>query len=354
MADRYGLRFSSHSVQLKEITAEEAMYIQMFPLLNGPDLERNRSLRQKLAHPHVWEKFHRDHERLTIQVHEEQDLPPQPADWHVPTESTEQLKAAYPATLWGLQYVSIGSARILQAGSMAGHEPLLMRCLDPHRKIVVVDLLHECARTTRNAGLDSVVASLFALPMPTEYFDCVYNNNVMEHLYNDADMALREIHRVLKTGGLFSFVIPLEANESNPDLLFQMNNLSKSRNWWLVDPGHPWKTDLPDINFRLKETGFEDIRFAFRAQDLEAFRKRKHQAKPHRSWVLHLVEVAYLAFEESLIFHELESQTRRLFHFYRGMSYRLKIRSALRLRNRQAEMLQALVVARKKSASSTG
>ena len=157
-----------------------------------------------------------------------------------------------------------------------------MKCLDDSRKILVIDLLSDCARNIKEAGLETCVASIFALPLLGESFECVYNNNVMEHLYNQVDSAIIEIHRVLKPGGIFSFVMPIEANPSNPDLEFQTRNLGKSRNWWLVDPGHPWKTDLYDINSRLKKSGFQNIRFAFRIEEAQYYARSRNR-DIHRS-----------------------------------------------------------------------
>ena len=349
LARRYGLEISNQSIQLCKISSEEAAYVQTYPLLNGPDVSLNRQLWKKLTCTDVWQRTSRDREPLSIEVHEDRILPPQPIGWQVPAESAQQLKDSYPATLWGLQFVPAGEVKILQAGSMTGHEPLLMKCLDSQRRIAVIDLLFWCTQNTKLVGLDSAVASLFALPLPTEYFDCVYNNNVLEHLYNDVNDALSEIRRVLKANGVFSFVLPIESNISNPDRVFQGENLGKSRNWWLVDPGHPWKTDLHDINYRLRQVGFENIRFSFRSYDLETYAKRKRELQPRKSALVRLLEIAYLAFEESLFFHELESRMRSLLHLYRGMTYRTKIRKLLGLRNRQIETLQVLVVAQKKA-----
>jgi SAM-dependent methyltransferase len=347
LARRYGFEISNQSIQLRQVSSEEAIYIQMYPLLNGPDVSLNRQLWKKLARTNVWQRTSKDREPLSIEVHENKGLPPKPIGWYVPAESPQQLEDSYPATLWGLQFVPAGEVKILQAGAMTEHEPLLMKCLDSRRQIVVVDLLVECARNSKLAELDSAVASLSALPLPAGYFDCVYNNNVLEHLYNNVDDVLSEIHRVLKTNGVFSFVLPIETNISNPDRIFQDKNLGKSLNWWLVDPSHPWKTDLYDINYRLKQAGFDNIRFAFRSNDLAAFAKRNREIEPRKSILIRLLKMAYLAFEESLFFHELESRMRSLLHLYRGMAYRTKIRKLLGLPNRHDETLQVLVRARK-------
>ena len=345
LAEQYGIEISERSVELCGISPLEAAYIQTYPLLNGPDLALNRLLWSRLASMDVWKVATREREELRIEVQEAAMLPPFPNGWRVPGESVRELHTAYAATLWGMQFVPEGPLRILQAGSMAGHEPTLMKCLDGSRKILVIDLLVACARNAREAGLETSVASIFALPLRSESYDCVYNNNVMEHLYNHVDSALTEIHRVLKPGGIFSFVIPVETNPSNPDLAFQLHSLGKSRNWWLVDPSHPWKTDLYDTSYRLKKAGFHNIRFAFRVEDIQGYKSRQKGRLVRRSLFSRLLEKSYLAFEESLFFHELEARMRKLLHVYRFLAYRSKLRDWLGLPNRHVETLQVLVVA---------
>jgi SAM-dependent methyltransferase len=286
---------------------------------------------------------------LCIEVQQAHALPPFPDAWQLVGKSLSELQKAYERTLWGVQFVPQGPLRILQAGSMAGHEPALMRCLDFSRSILVIDLLLDCARNSKEIGFEASVASIFALPMYSETFDCVYNNNVIEHLYGRVDAAFIEIHRVLKPGGIFSFVMPIETNPSNPDLAFQTSNLGRTRNWWLADPTHPWKTDLYDIHYRLKTAGFQNIRFAFRNEDIENYRQLKESRNRRRTFFSRVLEKLYLAFEESLFFQELESDARKLFHFYHFKSFRRKIPDWLGLPNRHIETLQVLVFAEKAS-----
>lgn len=52
-----------------------------------------------------------------------------------------------------------------------------------------------------------LVASVYALPFPDNYFATVFSNSVVEHLEN-LDQALSEMSRVLKPGGQFIITVP--------------------------------------------------------------------------------------------------------------------------------------------------
>lgn len=55
--------------------------------------------------------------------------------------------------------------------------------------------------------------SVYELPFPDESFDVVIISEVLEHLHED-DRALREISRVLKTGGTLAASVPREGPEA--------------------------------------------------------------------------------------------------------------------------------------------
>jgi ubiquinone/menaquinone biosynthesis C-methylase UbiE len=63
-------------------------------------------------------------------------------------------------------------------------------------------------RVAANPYLDeAMVAGAEAIPYPDESFDLVFCDNVLEHL-PDPEAAFREIHRILKPGGVFLFKTP--------------------------------------------------------------------------------------------------------------------------------------------------
>lgn len=344
IAEEFGVSFSTCGCELTGVNARQAEYIQTYPLLNGPDTLMNKRLWAKLSTGEAWRIYDREPEDFFVEIHRTECLPPFPTDWRVPGQSQEILRRSYAVAVWGIQRVPRGPVTILQAGSMRGHEPALMRSLDPQREIFAIDLLFECATQVRRAGFSISVGSLTALPFASESFDCVYNNNVMEHVY-DVETALREVHRVLRPRGMFSFVIPLEGNPSNPDLQYQLSNVGKSCNWWLVDPGHPWKTDLHDVSFRLRQTGFREVRFAFREEDLLRYKASVAKKPPWRFATG--MQRLWMRFEESLAWQNFEGRVRAALGFYRWLGYRLRMRSWLGLSDRHAETLQVLISAEK-------
>jgi SAM-dependent methyltransferase len=70
--------------------------------------------------------------------------------------------------------------------------------------VTAVDLSPEMVARTRAKGVPAYVRDLLHLGFPAESFDAVYSVNALLHVPNaDLAEALREIHAVLKPGGLF-------------------------------------------------------------------------------------------------------------------------------------------------------
>lgn len=100
-----------------------------------------------------------------------------------------------------------GAASILDVGCGLGD---LLAHLPVHYQIAGVDFSNaNVTYTATRIGSRGTVqqASIYALPYPDCHFDVVVCLEVIEHIENDAQ-AVRELHRVLKPGGLLIASVP--------------------------------------------------------------------------------------------------------------------------------------------------
>lgn len=120
------------------------------------------------------------------------------------------------------------------------------------------------------------------LSLPADSADLVYSSHVLEHMaLDDLCAALREVHRVLRPGGVFRSVMPdLErevqgylqsvADDRASEFLRTTLLGQQSRPRGLMarlratygNSQHLWLWDFPSIACRLAEAGFTDIRRA--------------------------------------------------------------------------------------------
>jgi ubiquinone/menaquinone biosynthesis C-methylase UbiE len=83
-----------------------------------------------------------------------------------------------------------------------------------------------------NLGIEGTLGTLEQANFPSEFFDIVIMGGVIEHLY-DPYQTLREVHRVLKPGGLLHFDAP------NEDGLY-----TRIGNLYLRAQGRDWVVNL--------------------------------------------------------------------------------------------------------------
>jgi SAM-dependent methyltransferase len=97
--------------------------------------------------------------------------------------------------------------RILDAGCGTG--AILQRLGNPERNLGV-DLAPEAISFCRERGLNNVQqGNVCALPFDDGSFDAVISSSVLYHQWvSDIDLAIREIYRVLRPGGLVVINVP--------------------------------------------------------------------------------------------------------------------------------------------------
>lgn len=90
---------------------------------------------------------------------------------------------------------------------------------------VGLDINPEIAKLARKNGVYKkvVVAPASDIPFPDNYFKNVFSNSVLEHI-TDLDSVFSEVHRTLKKGGKFIFIVP---DKSASDYLFYAEILEK-------------------------------------------------------------------------------------------------------------------------------
>lgn len=120
------------------------------------------------------------------------------------------------------------------------------------------------------------------LAMADDSVDIVYSSHVLEHLaFDDLRRALREIHRVLRPGGVFRSVLPdlqfevdcyLKSTATDPASELMRSTLlgveqrdrglMSALRSWLGNSRHVWMWDYKSIAFQLGQADFVDIRRA--------------------------------------------------------------------------------------------
>ena len=105
--------------------------------------------------------------------------------------------------------------------------------------------------------------------LPDESFDVVASVEVMEHV-EDLGAYLRDIHRLLKPGAWFIWTTPC-GNSLSIEHVFSLltGKIARTpegyRLWKWEDPTHLRRLRSKEIEGRLKEQGFADVRFRFRS-----------------------------------------------------------------------------------------
>jgi len=193
-------------------------------------------------------------------------------------ETTPSL-AMRPFRIWEYVWLyqslglSAGGLKVLDLGGPASHLSLLAAFAGCHITSVdinpaFVQAAHECARALNLTTLDTRVGDMRDLSaFAEESFDAVVCCSVLEHLTaHDQEVALREVARVLKPGGLvgltFDFGVGAPgANEHLPPPhdppTSSTEALRRYSQGGLVPVGNPFTEDpIPGILFRHASIGY--------------------------------------------------------------------------------------------------
>ncbi len=124
--------------------------------------------------------------------------------------------------------------------------------LFPDRKVLGIDILPENVDICRRQGYNVKQGDVYNLPLPSESVDFVLLMEVIEHL-EDSEIAIKEIHRVLVSGGRLVIVFP-------NDRVFKIARILTLRfQEATYDPGHVRQWKPHDMRNLLNIQGFTSV-----------------------------------------------------------------------------------------------
>jgi SAM-dependent methyltransferase len=116
-------------------------------------------------------------------------------------------RTAEKQAFWFLPYLKSGMT-LLDCGCATGSITVgLAKHVEPGQVIgidiseIEIERAHRRASAAGLANIRFVVGDIYQIDFPDNSFDAIFSHNVLEHI-GEPDRALREIHRVLKPGGI--------------------------------------------------------------------------------------------------------------------------------------------------------
>lgn len=147
-----------------------------------------------------------------------------------------------------LDPIRIQPNTILDLGAKSGYTAKALRARFPDAKIVAADiaekLLQKVGNSTDLLQQDCVCVDLDYLPFAEDVFDLVFSNLFL-YFYNDLNLILPQIQKILRPNGLFLF------STFGPDTLKELRSILPSQlDYHFID--------MHDIGDQLLQAGFSD------------------------------------------------------------------------------------------------
>ena len=170
-------------------------------------------------------------------------------------EAIYQVKREYPVvmgdarndaqSLYLQRMIPLDRETVLDLGCGAGQWSALIAGTYPWMRVTGCDygfdFISRAKERHASERVSFLVGDISALPFASGSFGCVYADNTLEHAF-DVDLTLKEIHRVLRWGGVLVAAIPSDANNSDR-----------------ICDNHVWKTAPHEVRMRLEDAGFKNI-----------------------------------------------------------------------------------------------
>lgn len=250
---------------------QQQVYLQKYFLLNGPDYKLNRTLRKTTRE--CWTRVDVPERRIKVTC---LPAPHYGVDQSIiadlkrePPDDPLAWRSSLAPYVWKVNALPASADKIISIGSGEGHEIAVMRCLRRGQTIEGVDFrvgLSEAVRKRYEFSFTHGDWYEYLRERPRAY-DAAFSNHCMEHTFVDPTEMLRTVADALKPSGVYVFAMPIEMSRSNPFARFFPLMLRRPFYPWMldvIDCAHAWKTDLPELDWRLREAGFARVEFFFR------------------------------------------------------------------------------------------
>jgi ubiquinone/menaquinone biosynthesis C-methylase UbiE len=100
------------------------------------------------------------------------------------------------------KFISLAKGKVLDVGSGPGRDGILLK--EKGMEVICLDASEAMIKLSTEKGLESVIGDFNRMPFKDGSFDNVWAYTSLLHIpKSDIDKPLREISRVLKTGGIF-------------------------------------------------------------------------------------------------------------------------------------------------------